>query len=63
MDKQAIERRLRGHILNLCLAVAGKQKNDIAVGKAFLVDEVERIVNDAKRQVLSAPRGGYGTRG
>jgi aspartate/glutamate racemase len=48
VDKIVIERRLRLHILNLCLAVAGEKEGDISIGKELLIHEVEKIAADAR---------------
>jgi hypothetical protein len=52
MDKIVIERRLQIHILNLCLAVAGKREGNIALCKENLIHEVYRMT----AEILQATR-------
>lgn len=56
MDKIAIERHLRLHILNLCLAVAGERDGDIELCKKNLVHEVKKMI-DGPRLRQSADKG------
>jgi hypothetical protein len=48
MDADRIERRLRLHMANMCMAVIGGEKGDLRLCKEALLREVERIASDAE---------------
>ena len=43
-----VSRRLEMHILNLCLAAAAGKEGDIGLCRNNLLDEVEKMVREAK---------------
>lgn len=46
--KKKIESRLRLYLGNLCMAVLSKREGDLATTKQMLLDEIDKLIEEAK---------------
>jgi hypothetical protein len=53
MSEIEIERRLQLHILNLCLAVVGKQEGDVSLCKQNIIREVKKMIERLRAELNS----------
>lgn len=50
MTPAQIERRLRMHLVNICLASLGGRENDLRECKVLLVGEVAKIISEERER-------------